>query len=997
MAENKVQHSDLVASENIFEADIKSAKALQVELDKLELGMKSMLKTSEGFLKAGTPSNAGQMKELEAALKRVTELEKALLEVNTKKRENAKKIKDLTDEEIKQREKQKQQDSERLKNIKEQVKFEEAQIGTEKKLLAANQLLRKERAALNLTTEEGKKRAAELNAEIDKNNKIIIENSDKLKQNKMNVGNYTESIKEAFKDTELFKDGLKEMGGAGSFVSDIFEKVKHTFTGTGNAAEGASKKTGMFGKTLKALGITALITALSGIQESFANTGEGALKWEKATAVSGAAVNTTLRTVTSSAKGLLDNLIGVFTFDFEKAGAGFNNMVNAWSGNIKRIEDAAKATTEFLDAQHELLATNRELSVNLANVNAQLGDLQYIAADETRTWVERNKALKASFVLEKEQLTIEKQLSENKLKIINEEIRSKLAVDGRIVSEKELNNIINDKELRMRILPELLQRQTDAIVDVTNATDKLGDLELEQGKKERQNTQERLSTNIDLIRSKRTSITSRFQEMEEEIKNNKIELDSRRATAEEYLRINAELFQKQLDLINKERKTSLQASELLQERDSEAFGEKLKQMNLTEEMIKQISLITKMAQDKELEGKKNIKDIDDNIIKQEEKINEIRRQNSIQNINEELAITKELRDENKQMINDRIDLREGLYDVERTLIEKQYTQQLDLINSLSSLEKKRIKETIFDEKIKDEELAKLNNKLRIDIEANERAKNKELKALRKEEKQEQERQTQETLDSINNINEAIFDGLDKRSEKRQSIIEQEQEDNEKAIDRQSELAEKGLDNQLAFEEQKKAQLRLKEKQEKEKQARIEEAQQLASAFFEFLKERAKENPNTAPARALGDVLIAKGVSKAIAGLYEGSESVSEKDSVFVLDQPKDNLLIPLHKGERVMGYEDSMKLKGMTNDELVRAGEMYKMGLFIPEDVSRKQIAENAVNSMLLKKIDELTSTIKNKKELSVDWDSFGARVERIVENGQIQVIRKIKTGGNRI
>jgi DNA repair exonuclease SbcCD ATPase subunit len=275
--------------------------------------------------------------------------------------------------------------------------------------------------------------------------------------------------------------------------------------------------------------------------------------------------------------------------------------------------------------------------------------------------------------------------------------------------------------------------------------------------------------------------------------------------------------------------------------------------------------------------------------------------------------------------------------------------------------------------------------------------------LRKEEaeaaKKRREQEIQDNYKTIETINKAVAEGLQKRSQAKQDQLNKELDENEKAINRQEELAAKGLENQLAFEEAKKAELALKLKQEKEKERKQEEAAQLASAFLEFLKERSKENPNTAPARALSDVLIAKAIGKTISGLYEGADEVKPEHAVGVLPQAKDNLLVPLHKGERVFGVDDSKKVKGMTNKELVRAGELYKQGFFMPEiqDVSKAKQVDNALALMLSKKITELNNTIKNKPEYRVYWDTHGARVEEIVEGGMRKVTRKIATGKPRI
>lgn len=64
-------------------------------------------------------------------------------------------------------------------------------------LRKSTRALTQERNALNLATEEGRKRAETLNKQIDENNKRVKENSSALEKQRQNVGNYTDSIKDA--------------------------------------------------------------------------------------------------------------------------------------------------------------------------------------------------------------------------------------------------------------------------------------------------------------------------------------------------------------------------------------------------------------------------------------------------------------------------------------------------------------------------------------------------------------------------------------------------------------------------------------------------------------------------------------------------------------------------------------------------------------------------------------------------------------------------------
>lgn len=77
-------------------------------------------------------------------------------------------------------------------------------VNSIKALREANSQLRKERDQVNISTEQGRKIVEQLNNTIDKNNKTIKENSSALEKQRQNVGNYTESIKDAAGELNLF-------------------------------------------------------------------------------------------------------------------------------------------------------------------------------------------------------------------------------------------------------------------------------------------------------------------------------------------------------------------------------------------------------------------------------------------------------------------------------------------------------------------------------------------------------------------------------------------------------------------------------------------------------------------------------------------------------------------------------------------------------------------------------------------------------------------------
>jgi predicted nuclease with TOPRIM domain len=61
-------------------------------------------------------------------------------------------------------------------------------------LTKANKALREERNKLNIASESGKKRAQELNAQIDANTAKIKDNVSAIEKQKINIGNYKSAL-----------------------------------------------------------------------------------------------------------------------------------------------------------------------------------------------------------------------------------------------------------------------------------------------------------------------------------------------------------------------------------------------------------------------------------------------------------------------------------------------------------------------------------------------------------------------------------------------------------------------------------------------------------------------------------------------------------------------------------------------------------------------------------------------------------------------------------
>lgn len=119
----------------------------------------------------------------------------------------------------------KEQLRQRNKELNDGAKFLVAEANSVGEAKAAVALLTAERDKLNLKTEEGKARQAELNVEINRYNDFIKANVSDLEKQKINIGNYTGSILILKDSLQNIGQRLETMAAAGDVASEAFQKL----------------------------------------------------------------------------------------------------------------------------------------------------------------------------------------------------------------------------------------------------------------------------------------------------------------------------------------------------------------------------------------------------------------------------------------------------------------------------------------------------------------------------------------------------------------------------------------------------------------------------------------------------------------------------------------------------------------------------------------------------------------------------------------------------
>lgn len=106
--------------------------------------------------------------------------------------------------------------------IKENTTALNVSVGSVEELTNANKELIKERNKLNITTKEGQKRAAEINAKINENTELIKKNVSVTEQQKINIGNYGSALDKILPGMGKFTGTLQESANAsGGFTAGL--------------------------------------------------------------------------------------------------------------------------------------------------------------------------------------------------------------------------------------------------------------------------------------------------------------------------------------------------------------------------------------------------------------------------------------------------------------------------------------------------------------------------------------------------------------------------------------------------------------------------------------------------------------------------------------------------------------------------------------------------------------------------------------------------------
>lgn len=277
----------------------------------------------------------------------------------------------------------------------------------------ANRLLRE--AVRNITDTEDYDLSIRnrLNAAIEENTEYIRRNSDSYVQQKMNIGNYTESVKKAFYE---LKAGGSIVNGFGIIANASQEALRKQAEAVLEALyQGGIKavfQLNLVRIALSSLGLLAVLAVATGLYQMFTKN-QAAM--DKLSVVA-AGLGQILNVVAERCMMLVDALGSLLTGDFTE---GLEKLKATFTGIGDEIVDEANKAALLRYQFNQIRREEAELAAQTGQMRMEAAKYKLIADDTNKSLKERQEAARKAFEIENqlanEQVKISQKLLANQL------------------------------------------------------------------------------------------------------------------------------------------------------------------------------------------------------------------------------------------------------------------------------------------------------------------------------------------------------------------------------------------------------------------------------------------------------------------------------------------------------------------------------------------------------------------------------------------------------
>ena len=440
----------------------------------------------------------------------------------------------------------------RNKELKNSIALEDKSIGTRKRLRLENIKLREEREDLNLATQKGKDRLAELNTEIDKNNDLLKDTSDSLTKQKIGIGGYEDAIRAASEGNEAFSGSSTDI--LQNFISINQQEggVKSFFKSFVSGISTAIKAGLKFIATPIGLAITAIVAGIAAftaiIKRNEAAGDRFNEIWAAGTAIIDVVIDRVLKLFSAFGK--------LITLDFKGAA---EDAAGAFDDLGESISNAAKRAVEIKRLTIEIENLNRVIGITTTQLEGQARILQIIADDATRSFKEREDAAEKERGLNQKIADQRFELAQKQFKLVNLELIQALEAG-------KANRAL--RQSQADALKELIQAENDALA-----------IQLENEKTRSELVQDRLERDLDILIDGFDNVKTINERI---IADDTKTFDERAKLFNQTIDLAKKSFDAQIDIIKKFTKVRFDENELIAEQDAVILNERIRQLGLSE-------------------------------------------------------------------------------------------------------------------------------------------------------------------------------------------------------------------------------------------------------------------------------------------------------------------------------------------------------------------------------------------------------------------------------
>jgi len=399
---------------------------------------------------------------------------------------------------------------------------------------------------ITTSTQEGRAAIEEINVKLDKNTEYIKANSSETEKQKMNIGNYKDSLKGALAELNPFNGGLsgfiersQSAGGTGKLLTESFKGI---MTGV----KGATVAAWEFIATPIGAIIAAIVIVATLLYDIFKNFAPVINPIKDAMAALGAV----FEVVKTSVFALV---------------TGTKSLGEVFSSFGSEASKAADEAMKLAVAQREITKAGRELELSTAKAQAEI--TKYLVQAKNRTLSEEERIALLDKAISKEKENVDEKLKQNNREIAA--ARLKLA-EGKEISEEDMvqlakgnsryAQLIRDKYgIRQEDIDDLRKKETEryGIIEESsrveekamNQKDKLAE---NAEKKEQKAQEDAKKAQEDAIQANEKRVNKEIELMKSELSIYIATQNLKNKTVEEELNTAQTVSDKKVAILNKE-------------------------------------------------------------------------------------------------------------------------------------------------------------------------------------------------------------------------------------------------------------------------------------------------------------------------------------------------------------------------------------------------------------------------------------------------------------